>query len=255
MLRAVFLATAATLAIASHATAAPCRDIPTVWTLNGTFGTTTTATRIYSDGASYSDGSEGVSATIKLCSGTNDAVLIVGGGRTILFNFGGAFLAAGSTAAPVWTSGAFASPPPKVRNCGGSPCTILNIRNILDSGAGPRNQYYLLHTRLDSALVAPDKASYHLQMHNRSTCPNVACDSNDDLTNFPNSNARVIVEHYPSSDSIDECSFKECWLVYPETSTPPGSMSPSQNAVLMSNDRTINFGQFSMPFSFTIIVK
>src|SRR5262245_25536649 len=252
MFRFVLVGVAA-LALATPAAAAPCRDIPTVWTLSSTFVDSTTSSRIYSDGASYTDGGKGVSATIKLCSGTNDAVLVVTSGRSIMFNLGDAFLGPGSTAAPAWTSGAaFASPFGNVKSCGGSPCTLLNVRNILDSGAPPRNAYYKLYTRLDSALVAPDKKSYHLPLHNPDTCTDaVACDSNDGLTNSPFVNARVVVEHFPASESV-----QEYWLVYPESPSDAGSMSPSpQNGALLSNDRTINYGQFSLPFYFVISVK
>ena len=155
MFRAIFLGTAATLAIATQAAAAPCKDIPTVWTMSSTFIDNTTASRIYSDGSSYTDGSQSVWATIKVCSGTYDAVLIVAANsaRKIMFNFVGALLGASSTAPPTWTAGApFASPAPVAnpKECAGSPCTLLNIRNILDSGSAPRNQYYVLYTRLAS---------------------------------------------------------------------------------------------------------
>ena len=252
MFRTTFLSIAATLAIVAPAAAAPCKNIPTIWTMSSTFIDNSTASRIYGDGTPYTDGARGVSATIKICSGTHDAVLIVDSGRTILFNFGGAFLGASSTAPPAWTSGApFASTPTNVRTCAGSPCTLLNIRNILDSGDAPRNQYYVLYTRLSSALVGPDGISYHLFMHNPATCPGVACNPDDGSTNSPALNARVVVEHFPANGSSHEY-----WLVYPETPTLPGSMSPSpENGALMSNDRTINYGQFSMPFLFRIEVK
>ena len=58
-----------------------------------------------------------------------------------MFNFQGAWL---NGQPPAWTNdGSFGSTPPKVHNCGGSPCTLLNIGNILASGTAPRNQGYL----------------------------------------------------------------------------------------------------------------
>src|SRR5215471_21306316 len=105
-----------------------CQAISTVWTIASTYIDGTTANRIYSDGlGNYVDGGSGVTASIKACS-TSDAVLIVGSGRQLDFNLTGALLAGQP---PAWTSnGPFASSPPRVKNCSGSPCTLLNIQNV-----------------------------------------------------------------------------------------------------------------------------
>lgn len=212
---------------ASAAKAAQCQEISTVWTLSSTYVDGTTASRIYSDGLGpYVDGS-GATARIRSCS-TDDAVLIVGS-RQLMFNFQGAWLIGQS---PEWTSGpAFASTPPKVRNCSGSPCTILNVANVLASGTAPRDQYYRLYTTLKSAFIAPDGKEYHL-----------------DMSSPIDVNARVVVNHYPASGTV-----KESWVAYPET---VGASSPSpQNGSLLSDDRTMDYGQFSMPFYLNISVK
>jgi hypothetical protein len=209
------------------AKAARCQEISTVWTLSSTYVDATTASRIYSDGlGAYVDGS-GATARIRSCS-TNDAVLIMGS-RQLMFNFQGAWM---NGQPPAWTNdGPFGSTPPKVHNCGGSPCTLLNIGNILASGTAPRNQYYLLYTRLQSAFIAPDGNRYHL-----------------DMSSPTDSNARVVVEHYPASVTANES-----WLVYPETLN---ASSPSpQNGSLLSDDRSLDYGQFSMPFYINISVK
>src|SRR5262249_6954624 len=166
-------------------------------------------------------------ARIKSCT-SNDAVLTMEG-RQLMFNFQGALL---SGQPPTWTNGAaFASTPPKVHSCSGSPCTLLNIGNILASGTAPRDQYYRLYTTLESAFIAPDGIRHHLDM------------------NSPiDSNARVVVDHYPASSNV-----KESWLVYPEQA---GTGSPSpQNGSLFSDNRSIDYGQFSMPFYISISVK
>jgi hypothetical protein len=188
------------------------------------------------------------------------------GDRQVIFDFVGAFL--GPTYSqppysqppysqpPAWTKGtpngpAFASPPSKVRNCGGSPCTVLNIRNILNpSDPNARYGYYRLYTRLFSGLGAPDLQKYYLRMENPLTS-DVAPTPNDPTANSPYPNARVTVEHYAAYGSQ-----KEYWLVYPETPTSGGSQSPSpspspENSVLLGLDGT-NYGQFSMPFFFKI---
>jgi hypothetical protein len=238
------------LAIANYSNAAaPCKDIETVWTLSSTFVDSVTPTRIYSDGSSYANGANGISALIKSCSsGTNDAVLSVTSNRVVMFNFAGAFLGTSYSAPPAWAnSGPFASAPTNAKNCTGGPCTLLNIGNILDSGTVDRNQYYILYRRLHSGFVAPDKNFYHLTMQNPATTGVTP----DATANSPYLNSRVIVEHYPATSTQ-----KEKWIVYPELPSSSGSQSPSpENGVLFSNDKTVNYGQFSMPFLFTIEVK
>jgi len=236
----------------------PCKDISTVWTLGGiqVVDGVQTATRIYSDGQTYADGQSGVIAHV-FCSNTYDAVLQVGSGRTILFNLAGANLLDPSyPPPPSWTAnGPFASPPSPNFHCSGSPCTLLNIRNILDFGSAPRTQYYKLYTRLGSGFVAPDKNNYHLLMHNAATS-NVASNTNDGFVNAPYQNARVVVEHYPAGQGPQECGAKECWIVEPETPLANGSLSPSaENASLLSKDQSVNYGQFGIPFHLTIAVK
>ena len=248
MVRAALIASAMALASVSTALAGPCRDIPTTWTIASVFVDGTTATRIYGDGASYVDGSQGVMAAIKVCSGTNDAVLSMSTGRSVLFNLAGTSLDA-SPLPPAWASaGPFASPAVGNRKgCSGSPCTVVNIRNILDSGTAPRDQYYIIHTRLDTGFVAPDSQTYHLPMHNPATA-DVARDANDSFINFPDVNARVVVEHFPATAQT-----KEQWHVYAEQ---PGVDSPSpENATLVSGDRSVSYGQVSVPFNLTITVK
>src|SRR5262249_5139089 len=123
MFQRVFLGIGLAMMIGTHAWASPrCTDISTVWTLSSTFVDNQTSTSIYSDGATYVDGSHGVSASIKC--GTDDAVLIVGLTRKIMLNFG-MFLGTSYSPNPTWTgAGSFASTPSSVKNCGGSPCTV-----------------------------------------------------------------------------------------------------------------------------------
>jgi hypothetical protein len=231
---------------AQVASAQHCQNISTVWTLNSTFVDGTTASRIYSDGSTYADGSHGVSASIKC--GTNDAVLIVNSPRKIMIDLTGAFLGTSYSTAPWVDSGPFGSTPSSVKNCGGSPCTLLNIRNVLSGGTAPRNQYYVLYTKLVSGIIAPDQQQYSLRMENPATA-DVAPGPNDPTANAPYLNARVVVEHYPATGTQ-----KETWLVYPELPTSTGSQSPSpENAMLLGNN--INYGEFSLPFFLTIVAN
>jgi hypothetical protein len=247
MYRKVFLGTGLVLAIGSQGLAAQsCKDISTTWTLSSTYVDGTTSTRIYSDGAAYTDGSQGVSASIKC--GTDDAVLIPSSTRKVMYNFTGVFLGTSYSPPPAWTAGgAFGSTPSTVKNCSGSPCTVVNIRNILNNGTEDRTKYYILYTKLTSGFVAPDKQSYAVRMENPATA-GVALGPNDPTANSPYLNARVVVEHYPATSSQ-----KETWLVYPEPPSAAGSQSPSpENAVLFEKGEAVNYGQFSMPFYFII---
>jgi hypothetical protein len=124
---------------------------------------------------------------------------------------------------------------------------LLNIRNILDGGNAPRDQYCKLYTKLVSGFVAPDQQGYSLRMESMDPLTSgVAPTPNDPTANSPYPNARVVVEHYPASQTQ-----KETWVVYPELPTSGGSQSPSpENGVLLGN--SVNYGQFTMPFYFTI---
>ena len=234
------------------AAAQKCSDISTEWTISNTF-VDGSPTRLQNDGnATYTDGASGVGAQIK-CA-TYDAVLIVAG-RTFMLDFRSAFLGTGYPQSgfapqPAWTDSFFAANVNKKGGCGGSPCTIINIRNILNSGTSPRDQYYLIYTRMTSRFIAPDNVLYHLRMENPLTS-SVAPTPNNPTANTPAMNARVIVEHYPAAPGV-----KEYFLIYPELPISTGSQSPSpENAVLLSDDATVNFGQFTLPFYFKITIR
>src|SRR3954466_954321 len=168
MQASLFVATVSALVIGTlggqPAAKGACQNISTVWTLASTYVDGTTGSRLYGDGlGAYMDGSSGVAAVINACS-TGDAVLTPGSSRQLDFNVAGALL---NGQPPAWTqSGAFASPPPRTKNCGGSPCTLLNIQNVLASGSAPRNQTYRIYTTMLSAFIAPDGKRYHLDMLN-----------------------------------------------------------------------------------------
>jgi hypothetical protein len=253
MFRRLILFLGVALAIQTQGFAAgKCAAISTEWTISNTF-VDGSPTRLQNDGnPTYTDGAPGVAASI-LCT-TTDAVLTFSG-RTFMLDFRNAFLGTGYPQSgfaqrPAWTDSFFAANVNQRGGCQGSPCTIINIRNILNGGTGPRDQYYVLYTRMTNAFIAPDNTDYHLRMENPATSA-VAPTPNQPTANTPALNARVIVEHYPASTGV-----KEYFLVYPEQPTSTGSQSPSpENAVLFSEDATVNFGQFSMPFYFKITVR
>jgi len=63
-----------------------CQDIATQWTVNDRYidGTTLNAIRADSLGP-YKNGQSGVTATIQICNGSNDAVLMTGSSRQLTF--------------------------------------------------------------------------------------------------------------------------------------------------------------------------
>ncbi len=70
----------------------------------------------------------------------------------------------------------------------------------------------------------------------------------DPTANSPFTNVPVIVQHIPTSAAP---SGKETWVAYPDPSTVP-----AQVGVLIqdlgSNKGSVNAGQYTMPFKFTI---
>src|SRR5689334_6298287 len=83
----LFGALAFTNLIAAPAHGGTCNpDPPLQWTLNPTYVDNVTASSITGDGSPYVNGQSGVTATIKVCTGTNDAVLS-NTSRNITFSF------------------------------------------------------------------------------------------------------------------------------------------------------------------------
>ena len=81
-----------------------CTDVATQWTLSDYYTDGTTVNAIRSDGSGpYASGQSGVTATIQICNGTNDAVLSTGSSRRLSFDF--TKVLATNTKTPSWASG------------------------------------------------------------------------------------------------------------------------------------------------------
>jgi len=242
--------TIALVAAASAQGGGRCTDIPITWSLSFTYtagGGTPTA--IYSDGAggsnpSYSDGVDGVTATIHTCSGTDDATVDTNGTtRSIGWNFG-TVLATSSTSGcatntPSWSGTSFYDH------------SFLNIRHILYAPPGfDSTQTYTFTTRMVSQLNnRGTKTSnlFHLRMENP-IVDAVAAPPADPTANCPYTDAKIIVTHYPATSSSPET-----WVAYPDPSS-----TPAQVGTLLQDQThggTLNEGQYTMPFQFTISRK
>lgn len=105
------------------------------WTINPMYVDGVTPNAIQSDGLPYIDGQPGVTAVIYVCSGSNDATLLLGRGRTLSFSF--ARLLASNQYTPSWAlSGSTASG-----------TGFLNVRDVLFVPSGTdRNQEYTFTT-------------------------------------------------------------------------------------------------------------
>jgi len=234
-----------------------CQDIATQWTVNDRYidGTTLNAIRADSLGP-YKNGQSGVTATIQICNGSNDAVLMTGSSRQLTFNFA-AHLLASNTNTPSWATGI-------VTGTGGT----LHIRKITFVPSGyDQTKEYSFTTWVGSIL--PVKGFWNFRMWK----PITDAISDDPSTNIslatangPYTDSAAIVHHCPANSSATTapCAgiVKETWFVYPD-STPttytdgtPAPPNATQVGALVNTQKVtpVNAGQFSMPFYLVISV-
>ena len=222
-------------------------DVPLQWTVNSTFVDNTTPTAIIGDGSAYVNGQMGVSATIKVCAGTNDAVLQAGT-RNITISF--AKLLASNNNTPSWATGA-------VTGHG-----LLNIRNITFVPSGyTRADEYTFTTR--AGVQIPVKGSWNFRMWNPTTDASQGNDVNVSLVNSPYANSLVNVHHCPANSTATTapCAgvIRETWFVFADTngsgySTQTGLPLIQVGGLVNSQQPTkpVNAGQFSIAFSYVI---
>ena len=223
-------------------------DLPLQWTVNPTYVDGLTANAITGDGSPYVNGQSGVAATIKVCTGTNDAVLMLGSSARV-FSVSFAKPLATTNNTPSWANGV-------VTGAG-----ILNINNITFVPAGhTRADEYTFTTRMGSQL--PVKGTWNFRMWNPTTAANSSSNVWVTAANTPYTDSLVYAHHCPanSAATTGPCAgiVRETWFVYADTT---GNGTSSQTGLpltqvggLMDTSRSspINGGQFSMPFSFVI---
>jgi hypothetical protein len=235
---------------------AACNDVPTQWTLNDYYVDGTTINAIRADGVGpYKNGQSGVTATIQICYGNGDAVLMTGSSRQLSFNFG--HMLASNSNTPSWAHSI-------VSGSGGT----LHIRKITFVPAGyDRAQEYTFTTWAGSIL--PVSGSWNFRMWN----PQTDAITDDPSTNIslatangPLTDSLAIVHHCPanSAATAGPCLgiVKETWFVYPDsnpttyTNGAPAPSTDTQVGALVNTQKStpVNAGQFSMPFYLAISV-
>ncbi len=234
-----------------------CSDIALVWTVNDYYSDGTTLNAIRSDGAgSYTNGQSGVTATIQICNGTTDAVLMTGSSRQLSFNFGN--MLASNSNTPSWATGI-------LTGSGGT----LHVRRMTFVPTGyDRSQEYTFTTWVGSIL--PVRGSWNFRMWKPTT---------DAISGDPSTNSYVATANDPYIDTaanVHHCPpnspatsgpcvgvIHETWFVWPDagsTTYADGTPAPgnaTQVGALVNTQKStpINGGQFSMPFYFVISLR
>jgi hypothetical protein len=223
-------------------------DVPLRWTLNSIYTDGISATLITGDGLPYVNGQSGVTATIKVCTGTNDAVLqLNSAARAFTVNFSKPLATTSKT--PSWAYG-------PVTGQG-----VLNIRNITYVPAGhTRADEYTFTTRAGTQL--PVKGSWSFRTWDAVT--DAASDSNAYVlaANSPYADSLVYVHHCPanSTATAGQCAgiIHETWFVHVDSA---GSGTSSQTGLPLvqvgglqetQTSTPVNGGQFSIAFSYVI---
>lgn len=243
-MKTLILATITTGLAAASGHGSNCTNPPLIWSLSFTYGissaTAPQPTAIYSDGnatagsnPSYVNGVDGVVGVIQLCSGTNDATLDLSGStRSIGWNFSQVLAANSYT--PAWSGTSFYDK------------SFLNIRNVLYTPPGFNStQSYTFTTRMGSQInsKATKTTAFHLRMENPTDQAVIAAPP-DPTANSPYTDALVIVQHSPAT-----ATSPETWVAYPDPTSWPPQVGTLIEDLLRG---TVNAGEYSMPFKFTI---
>lgn len=223
-----------------------CTDPGTQWILNSLYVDNTTANAIQGDGSPYVNGQSGVTAVINVCSGTTDATLLLGSPRKLSFSFAG--LLASNSYTPSWA-------------LSGSTETgtgFLNVRNIFFVPAGSnRNLEYTFTTWFGSNPPAPGTPNFRMA----GPSPQAPQAGAGGDVNSPYTGSLIVVHHCPAGANTSTCPniVHETWFAYPDpnpTASGAGQTGlpiAQVGTLLVSNKGgSINGGQFSMPFLFTI---
>jgi hypothetical protein len=206
------------------------------WTIDTLYVDGTVAA-IQGDGAPYVNGQTGVEAVINVCSGTYDATLLVGSGRSLNMSF--AHVVATNAYTPSWAlAGATES--------GGG---FVNVRDLwFVPPNATRLQEYTFTTWVN--INVPVSGSPLFAMLN-SVHDTPISGPNEAHANYPDTNAQVVVHHCPANSNTPNCPnvTAETWFVYPALGTS-GEVGALFTTV--KGQPGVNSGEFSMPFLFTL---
>ncbi|HKD06091.1 MAG TPA: hypothetical protein VKB79_09335 [Bryobacteraceae bacterium] len=218
-------------------------DQPIEWIINPTYVDGTTPNRILGDGVPYINGQSGVAAVIQVCSGTNDATLQISSPRTLSLSFYNLLYPTPQT--PSWAlSGSMETD-----------TTFLNVRNLLFVPAGKdRSMEYTFTTWFGTGGTPTG-------FKMRGPAPQ-APQGGAGGGNSPYPESLIVVHHCPAGANTSTCPnpVQETWFAYPDPN--PTASGASQTTGLpitqvgtlfvSSKGQTVNAGEFSMPFLFTI---
>jgi hypothetical protein len=224
-------------------------DVPLQWTISSTYVDGVTPNLVISDGGgSYVDGQSGIQATIKVCDGTNDAVMEF---NSTVRSFSVLFTKplATNSSTPRWASGSVSGQ------------GVLNIRNIAFVPPGyTRAEEYVFTTRMGARV--PVKGTWNFRMWNANNQASPTSGMELTEANTPYTASLVYAHHCPanSAATTGPCVgiVHETWFVYADTTgtgvssqtglplTQVGGLQDSQTPT------PVNAGQFSMPFAFVI---
>jgi len=237
----MLVAFAICVGIAAPASAAepPCIDVPVrVTILNNAVDPATgavIATALRGDGlGEYVNGTSKVSATIRVCDGTNDVILNVSSTkRTFAYQFATPLAGSLIGSQPTWVPGT---------------ATVsgwINVRNLLYS-----RQAFTTH--MGTTFTAPDRASYRLGFMPVSVdAPNLHMVDGDQNTPSDSSPATV----YPQSfDCLSGGTTKPSWLVLGDNANTAGAMQVGTLYKLASTPSGANVhkGQYTLPFEIRV---
>jgi len=221
--------------------AKPCADIPVRVTIynNAVIDASTGATipsAIQSDGGGeYINGSSG-SALIKICDGTNDAVLNVSSSRrTFTYNFPAPIAGSIVEAQPAWVPGQY-----KLSGW-------INVRNITFSKAP-------FTTHMGSTFTGPDRATYRLGWDPFVVdAPDLhSGDTSAQLDNSPNSTSPAVV--FPTYPTLCGTGNMPTWLVRGTTSNDLSILEVATLHRMTTGPHTTQTheGQYTLPFELLI---
>ena len=216
----------------------PCTDIPVrITILNNAVDPMTgavTPAALLSDGlGEYVHGASKVSATIHVCDGTRDVILMSSAKRTFSYQFPSPITGSVIESQPAWVPGTF-----KVSGW-------INVRNLLFSRQA-------FTTSMGTTFTAPDRASYRLGfMPTSADAPNLHPTSDNQNTPYESSPATV----YPHSfDCNVGGTTKPSWLVLGNNPDLLGRMQVGTLYKMGTrpSEPNVHQGQYTLPFELRI---
>lgn len=219
----------------------PCSDIPLRVTIYNNAVTdpstgTTIPSAIQSDGGGEYINGTSASALVKLCDGTNDAVLnVTSSRRTFTYAFPSPLAGSIVETQPTWVPGQYAL------------SGWINVRNITYS----KVQFT---THMGSTFTGPDRATYRLGWDPFVVdAPDLhSGDTSAQLDNSPFSTSPAVV--YPTYPAVCGVGSMPTWLVRGTTPNDQGTMEVATLHKMITGPHSTQThdGQYTLPFEIFI---